>query len=325
MMTIQTLTSVRAKPRLRREEGETGHERKSGPLSHISVMVDEAVTLLDLKKGEVVVDATLGMGGHSFAMLKKAGVTVVSFDADPEAVAAGRERLKEFGSRSKIINANFADIKVMLAKEGVDTIDKALFDLGWNKEQLASGRGFSFLRDEPLSMSYGTKPASGFTAAEILNKWEEKVIADVLFGYGEERFARRIAKAVVERRAIKPFETTIELVETIRDAVPAPYRHGKIHFATKSFQALRIAVNDELGVIERGIAGAWEMLAPGGRIVIIAFHSIEDRLIKKTFLALAKKGGKILTKKPLVALRGEITHNASARSAKMRAIEKTSE
>lgn len=321
-MTIQTLTSVRAKPRLRREEGETGHERKSGPLSHVSVMVDEALELLDLKKGDVVVDATLGMAGHTEAMLKAAQVKVISFDADQEAIAAGQERLKQFGSRSTLVNANFADITNQLAQAGVEQIDKALFDLGWNKEQLGSGRGFSFLRDEPLLMSYGKKPASGFTAAEILNTWEEKVIADVLFGYGEERFARRIAKAVVARRAVKPFETTIELVETIRDAVPAVYRHARLHFATKSFQALRIAVNDELGVIEKGIAGAWACMRPGGRLVVISFHSIEDRLVKQTFVALAKKEGKLLTKKPLIASRAEITNNTSARSAKMRGIEK---
>jgi 16S rRNA (cytosine1402-N4)-methyltransferase len=265
------------------------------------------------------------MGGHSEAILTAEQVSLVALDADESAVEAGRERLKRHGSRVKIINANFRDLGHVLQKEGVTEINKALFDLGWNKEQLASGRGFSFLRDEPLNMSYGKKPASGFTAAEILNSWEEKVLADVLYGYGEERFARRIAKAVVERRELKPFETTIELVETIRDAVPAPYRHGRLHFATKSFQALRIAVNDELGAIEAGLKAAWEALVPGGRVVVITFHSIEDRLVKRAFVALAKKDGKIITKKPLVAARAEITYNSSARSAKMRAIEKITE
>jgi 16S rRNA (cytosine1402-N4)-methyltransferase len=286
-------------------------------------MVEEALRLLDPKKGETVVDATLGMGGHTEAILTRSEARVIAFDADKDAVAAGQERLKRFSKRLALLNANFRDIEEVLRREGVESVDKTLFDLGWNREQLASGRGFSFLRDEPLLMSYGKKPASGFTAAEILNTWEEKVIADVLYGYGEEAFSRRIAKAIVERRRIKPFETTIELVETIRDAVPAKYRHSRLHPATKSFQALRVAVNDELGVIKDGIAGAWRLLKPGGRIVVITFHSIEDRLVKQTFAVLAKNGGRLLVKKPLAAERSEIIRNPSARSAKMRAIEKT--
>jgi 16S rRNA (cytosine1402-N4)-methyltransferase len=171
-------------------------------------------------------------------------------------------------------------------------------------------------------MSYGEKPRSGFTASEILNNWDEKVLADVLYGYGEERYARRIAKAIVESRAIKAFETTLELVEVIRDAVPGAYRHGRLNPATKSFQALRVAVNDELGVIEEGLKAAWSILAPGGRIVVITFHSIEDRLVKKRFAEWAKHGARLVIKKPLTASRAEITSNTSARSAKMRAIEK---
>lgn len=324
MTSTQTLTSVRAKPRLRREEGEALHERKSGPVStqHITVLLKEAVASLSLTKGDIVVDATLGMAGHSEAILKEKEVTLYSFDADAEAAAAGREKLKKFGSRSVIINANFADLKEKLAAEGVTQVNKVLFDLGWNKEQLASGRGFSFLRDEPLTMSYGKAPRSSFTAAEILNTWDEKVIADVLFGYGEERYARRIARAVVERRAVKPFETTFEFVEVIKDAVPGRYRHGRLHPATKSFQALRVAVNDELSVIEKALEDAWSLLSPQGRIVVITFHSIEDRLVKKRFAHWAKGGGHLITKKPLTPTRAEITSNPSARSAKMRIIEK---
>ncbi len=332
-MTTQTLTSARAQPRLRREEGDTLHERKPGPVSlqkkgeekHVSVMVAEALSLLDLHKGDIVVDATFGVGGHSEAILKTSGVKLIALDADPEAVLAGQEKLKKFGARAAVVNANFSDLEIVLHRGGVEHINKALFDLGWNRGQLMSGRGFSFLRDEPLNMSYGKKPASGFTAAEILNTWEEKVIADVLFGYGEERYARPIAKAIVARRETKPFATTIELAETIKDAVPGSYRHGRIHPATKSFQALRIAVNDELGVVKQGLAAAWKALVPGGRIVVITFHSIEDRLVKRTFVALAKGGeGVLLTKKPLIASRAETSSNPSARSAKMRAIEKAS-
>ena len=327
-MNWQTLTSVRAQYRLRREEDGTGHERKSGPHAkfsfgaHQSVMVKEAISLLDLKKGEVVVDATAGVGGHSEAILKAARVQLLSIDADKKAVEASTKRLAHYKSRVKVIQGNFRDLDAILRRENIDLVDKFLFDLGWNREQLEAGKGFSFLLDEPLNMSYGEKPASGFTAAEILNSWKEKVIADVLYGYGEERFARPIAKAIVARREILPYTTTIELVETIRDAVPARTRHGKIHVATRTFQALRIAVNDELGSIEKGLKSAWAHLKPGGRIVVITFHSIEDRLVKKTFAAFAKKGGTLLVKKPLTASRAEITHNSSARSAKMRAIEK---
>jgi 16S rRNA (cytosine1402-N4)-methyltransferase len=317
-----TLTSVRAEQRLRREEDADVRERKPGPTKHQSVMVEEAIKLLDLHDGEVVVDGTFGMGGHSEAILAEAKVRLLALDADTDSIALAKERLGKKAERIEISNANFRDLAHVLKKGGVEKIDKCLLDLGWNRSQLAMGRGFSFLHDEPLNMSYGKKPASGFTAAEILNTWEEKVIADVLFGYGEETYARRIAKAIVERRKIKPFETTIELVEVIRDAVPPRYRHGRLHVATKSFQALRIAVNDELGSLEAGIQSAWEHLSEGGRIVVITFHSIEDRKVKRLFAAYAKNGGTLVVKKPLVPSRSEITNNPSARSAKMRALQK---
>lgn len=299
------LTPVRGPHRSSREES---GEARDQVLAHKSVMVAEAIEALGLKKGDTVVDATYGKGGHSAAIKVAAKVKLISIDADP-------------ASKADVVG-NFADIKTLLAGEGVTKISKALFDLGWNMTQLHSGRGFSFMRDEPLSMSYGSTPRSGFTAAEIVNSWSEKTIADVLFGYGEERYARRIAKAVVARRKTKPFETTLEFVELLKDAVPAGYRHGRLHPATKSFQALRIAVNDELGAIDKGLRGAWSMLASGGRIVVITFHSIEDRAIKKLFLEFKKDGGTLLYKKPLVPTRAEVTKNPAARSAKLRAIEK---
>jgi 16S rRNA (cytosine1402-N4)-methyltransferase len=172
-------------------------------------------------------------------------------------------------------------------------------------------------------MSYSASPRSGFTAAEILNTWKEETIADALFGYGEERYARRIARAVVERRDIEPYKTTIEFVETVKDAVPAAYRRGRLHPATRSFQALRIAVNDELGALREGLGAAWRRLSPGGRIVVITFHSIEDRAVKRQFAAWAKAGlGELVVKKPLIASAAEVKHNPAARSAKMRAIQK---
>jgi 16S rRNA (cytosine1402-N4)-methyltransferase len=171
-------------------------------------------------------------------------------------------------------------------------------------------------------MSYGPEPASGFFARDVLNRWSETAIADVLFGYGGERYARRIAKAVVERRKFAPFTTTFELVELVRDAVPAGYRHGKLHCATRTFQALRIAVNDELRVLESGLKAAWEHLSCNGRIAVITFHSIEDRIVKQRFAAYAKAGGRVLFKKPQTPSRAEIISNPAARSAKLRAIEK---
>lgn len=289
---------------------------------HVSVMPHEVLAALDVKSGEIVVDATYGQGGHSALLKKAAKIKLVALDADPVRSEASN------GTSPAVITANFADLKQVAADLGITKIDKALFDLGWNRGQLSAGRGFSFMTDEPLLMSYGLKPRSGFVAAEILNIFAETALADIFFGYGEERYARRIAKAVVERRESQPFATTLELVEVIKDAVPAAYRRGRLHPATRSFQALRMAVNDELGAIEQGLSAAWHLLAPGGRIAVITFHSIEDRLVKRMFAAWAKeKGeakhkGRLLYKKPLIPGNAEVKQNPAARSAKLRAIEK---
>lgn len=290
---------------------------------HTSVLLAEVVAALNPQNGEVLLDTTLGQGGHAKALLAKApGTKLIGLDADADAIALAQKNLAAFNARVAIVESNFADSDAVLKKLST-AVDKAVFDLGWNSGQL-SGKGMSFLVDEPLDMSYGKVPASGFTASEILNEWNEETLANMLYGYGEEHYARRIASAVVARRALQPIHTTIEFVEIIRDAVPAAYRRpgSKIHFATRSFQALRMAVNDELGVIERGLAGVWKHLSPGGRIAVITFHSIEDRLVKRLFVALAKEDGKIITKKPLVPSRAEIIRNPRARSAKLRVIEK---
>ena len=308
-----TFTSARDSLRSRREEGGAVHERAqeqkgaAGANPHVSVMPQEVLRALEVKDGEVVLDATHGAGGHSKLLKKEAKIKLVALDADPA---------------SGVVVANFGDLAQVAEGLGITKIDKAVFDLGWNRGQLAAGRGFSFMHDEPLSMSYGETPRSGFTAAEILNTFTEKALADIFFGYGEERYARRIAKAVVERRDTKTFETTLELVEVIKDSVPAAYRRGRLHPATRSFQALRIAVNDELKVIEQGIAAAWELLACDGRIAVITFHSIEDRVVKHAFAALAKKDGQLLYKKPLIPSAAEVRENPASRSAKLRAIQK---
>ena len=296
------------------------------PETHTSVMLEEVLRALDVQPGELVLDATAGQGGHSFALLKKQPKAhILALDADPEAVALARARLKGFGARAEVVEANFSDIAKMLKKQKIKTLHKAVFDLGWNRGQLQSGRGFSFLHDEPLTMSYGKKPLSGFTAHEIVNEWDEETLANVFFGYGEEKYARRIAGAIVARRKQQPIATTIELVEIIRDSVPAAYRRSRLHPATKTFQALRIAVNNELGALDQGVRAAWEALAPSGRIAVITFHSVEDRAVKKLFIELAKQGGKLVYKKPLAVSQKETSLNPSARSAKLRVIEKTQE
>src|SRR3989338_2877928 len=320
-MTTFASMPVRGSLRSRREEG--AEVREQAPVQkHVSVMTREVLAALEPKAGETVVDATYGQGGHSATLKKAAKIKLISIDADPDVETSSHN------GAGPVIVGNFADLTAILKKLDIEKVNKVLFDLGWNRGQLSSGRGFSFLNDEPLNMSYAAAPRSGFTAAEILNEWSETVLADVFFGYGEERYARRIAKAVVARRKVKPFETTIELAEAVRDAVPPAYRRGRIHPATKTFQALRIAVNDELGVLDQGLKAAWTALAEGGRIAVITFHSIEDRAVKRYFVSLAKappaggQGGKLIYKKPLAPTAAEVKANPASRSAKLRAIEK---
>ena len=304
-------TSARMSHHSRREEGGEAHEHKQvQKKEHTSVMTAEVIAALAPKVGDVVVDATYGRGGHSKALKAAAKIKLISIDADP---AAGKG----------VVEGNFGDLTNILAAQKVEAVDKVLFDLGWNMTQLSAGKGFSFMHDEPLNMSYGASPRSGFTAAEVLNEWSEETLADVFFGYGEERYARRIAKAVVARRKLQPFATTFELVEVVRDAVPAAYRRGRLNPATKTFQALRIAVNDELGALQSGLLAAWSALAPSGRIAVITFHSIEDRIVKRYFASLVKSGeGTLLYKKPLAPSAAETKSNSASRSAKLRAIEK---
>lgn len=305
-----------------REEGDGAYERNQ---EHVSVLPAEVIALLALSDNDVVLDATAGAGGHSEAIIQSARVRLIALDADPEAVKGVSHRLVPYGRRAhnaRVIEANFADCAQALKGAGVEHIDRALFDLGWRREQLAQGKGFSFLADEPLSMSYGPVPRSGFSAAQILNAWSETALADVFFGYGGERYARRIARAIREARERAPLTTTAELIAIVRGAVPAAYRRGRTHFATKVFQALRIAVNDELRALEQGLRGAWGMLAPGGRLAVISFHSTEDRAVKNLFKEFAAAGGAVLTKKPIIAGAVERAGNPSARSAKLRGVEK---
>lgn len=290
---------------------------------HTSVLMNEVLEQLSVRSGDVVLDATLGGAGHAEQLLSRPRVTVIGIDADEDAIARARKRLARFGERILLIRGNFRDLRKLLSAAGVDSLSHALFDLGLSSDQLEqSGRGFSFMRDEPLAMTFGEAPL-GFDARTLVNEWSEQSIANVLWGYGEERYAKRIARSIVEAREESPIERTSDLVELIKQSVPSLYRRGKTHPATKTFQALRIAVNDELVSIERGLSDAVSLLNKGGRIAVISFHSIEDRAVKQCLKGLALKGQiSIITKKPLTPSLEEKQHNPRARSAKLRVAEK---
>jgi 16S rRNA (cytosine1402-N4)-methyltransferase len=295
--------------------------------THRSVLLHEVIEHLAIRKDDVAVDATLGGAGHAAAIAAQLGSegTFIGFDLDAEAIERTHRRLTSVPCHIHLIEANFRSIERELTARGIPQITKALFDLGWSSYQLDSGRGFSFLADEPLAMTYAGSTA-GLTAERIVNTWGENSLADVIYGWGEERYSRRIARAIVERRQKKPFVTSRELAETIASSVPRAYAHGRIHPATRTFQALRIAVNDELGALEEGLRTAWHMLATGGRIAVVSFHSIEDRIVKHIFAEWQKEGSaERLTKKPITASEEEIQENPRARSAKLRVIQKISQ
>ncbi len=301
---------------------------------HRSVLLHEAIEQLAIEPNDTVVDATLGGAGHALAIAQKLDKrgTLIGMDADHDAITRAQVALAGVRPKVHLVEGNFRDLKAEVEKLGVAHITKALFDLGWSSYQLDSGRGFSLKADEPLLMTYssseggsasGGKAPGALTAGTIVNEWEEESLADIIFGWGEERYSRRIAKCIVERREKKPFTTARELAEAIYEAVPPRYRFGKIHPATRTFQALRIAVNDELGSLSQGLGGAWQALSHGGRIAVITFHSIEDRLVKQTFKQWEETGeGKRITKKPLTPGPEEIAGNPRARSAKLRVVEK---
>jgi 16S rRNA (cytosine1402-N4)-methyltransferase len=296
---------------------------KSREEGHQSVLLHEAVDSLEIKKGDVVVDTTLGGAGHSTEILKSLDSTgtLVGFDADADAIERAKTALQHAKATVRLVRGNFRNIAKELETIGITAVDKVLYDLGWSSYQLTAGRGFSFLVEEPLSMAYAQ--SQELNAGTIVNEWSEESIADILYGWGEERYSRKIAKAIVQARGAKRIETSRELGDLIKAAVPSAYRYGRIHPATKSFQALRIAVNDELGALADSLKQSWRLLRPGGRIAVISFHSIEDRIVKQQFVAWAESGeGKRITKKPIVGSSEEVAQNPRARSAKLRVIEK---
>ena len=294
---------------------------------HKPVLLKESIEGLDIQPGDIFVDATLGDGGHTEYVCKLFGreVKVIGLDADSQAVKRAEENLKNFECEKNIKVKNFSDIDQVLAELGIERANRILADLGLSSYQLLeSGRGFSFQRDEPLlmTMKRELEPEDG-TAEMIVNVWSEETLADIIYGYGEERYARRIAKKIVTIRKVKPIKTTFDLVEIIRQAVPKSYQRRRLHYATRTFQAIRIAVNDELKRLETFLDKAFKILTPGGRIAVIAFHSLEDRIAKRFFREKQKEGlARVLTKKPIVPSPEEIKNNPRARSAKLRVLQK---
>ena len=295
--------------------------------THESVLLHEAVDALEIDGTDVVVDATLGGAGHFALLLEKLeeGGTLVGIDADEDAITRAKDAAGETSVRLVLANDNFRNLGAILDANGLDTIDSALFDLGWSAFQLERGRGFSFRTDEPLLMTYGDPETADTTARDMVNTLEEETLADLIYTLGEEHFSRGIAKAIVAARKAAAIETTFDLVRAIEAGVPGWYTHRKLHPATKTFQALRIAVNDEFGALREGLEAALSRLAEGGRVAVITFHSIEDRIVKGALREAASEGrGVVVTKKPIVPSADELKKNPRARSAKLRVFERSS-
>jgi 16S rRNA (cytosine1402-N4)-methyltransferase len=283
--------------------------------------VDEVAWLLRPRRGGWVIDGTVGMGGHAEAILTASAedVRLLGIDADPDALARASARLAGFGDRVRLVHGNFRDAVGVARAHGVSEAASALLDLGVSSYQLEeSGRGFSFQRDEPLDMRLD--PTRGRTAADVLNHLDEPALAELIHEHGEERYARRIARAVVRRR---PLRTTAELVAAVRAAVPRGAWPKRTHVATRTFQALRMAVNDETGALRQTLQEIPGLLAVGGRLGVISFHSGEDRIVKQTFRALASATYAELEPSPLTPGADEVRANPRARSAKLRVLERT--
>ncbi|HIJ94466.1 MAG TPA: 16S rRNA (cytosine(1402)-N(4))-methyltransferase RsmH [Desulfuromonadales bacterium] len=309
-----------------------------GAFHHLSVLPEEVIRLLAPESGKTYLDGTLGGGGHSALILEKAPAAfLIGMDRDQEALAAAGKRLSRFGQQVSLIHSDFAGMAAELEQRGITGLDGFILDLGVSSHQLdTKERGFSFQQDAPLDMRMDI--SRGETAADLLSEVPEQELEKIISEYGEERWARRIAAFIVKERDLEPITTTFRLVDIIKGAVPKATWDERIHPATRTFQALRIAVNSELESLERGMRAALDLLKPGGRGVIISFHSLEDRIVKHIFreyaegctcprqLPLCVCGTlprvKLLTGRPVTATTDEINQNPRARSAKLRAVEK---
>ncbi len=287
-------------------------------IAHVPVMLEEVLKALRVKKSGIYVDGTIGLGGHAEGILRSAaGCTLVGIDQDGEALEIAKERLKNYDVH--LVRDKFSNMEVVVKALGYKEVHGILLDLGISSLQLkAEGRGFSFLRDEPLDMRMDRRPK--LTAAKIINEYSEKDLAYVLWQYGEERFSRKIAKAIVNAREKRTIKTCRELSQIIEKAVG---RKGRIHPATKTFQALRIEVNKELTELSMAMNAGIKILKAEGRFCVLSYHSLEDRIVKHSFKELAHKGlVAIITRKPLVPKKEERHSNPSSRSAKLRVAEK---
>ena len=297
---------------------------------HTSVLLQETIEGLDLQPGFVVVDATVGAGGHSLLMSEQIGPTglVIGFDADKNALQLASEKLATGPAKFIPIESNFRHLATKLEEIGIGSVDAVLFDLGVSSMQLDSGkRGFSFRFNEPLLMTLKTTPtADDLTALDLVATLEAKDLAIILKNYGEEQFADKISSAIVEARRTAPIDTTFRLIEVIESAVPNWYKKRRLHPATKTFQALRIATNDELGALTEGLESAWGMLKTGGRLAVISFHSLEAKIVKNFYKDKKTSGlGEIISKKVIRPSRTEIVENKRSRSASLRIIKKLSD
>ena len=305
---------------------------------HQSVLLMPAVEALAIRPDGIYLDGTLGGAGHSYEIASRLTTgRLIGLDRDEVALAAARERLKPFSDRVTLVHSNFQALSAVLDDLGIAKVDGMLFDLGVSSPQLDDKeRGFSYMADAPLDMRMDR--SEGLTAYDVINTYDQESLKRILYTYGEERYAPKIAAAIVKRRAEKPIETTLELAELIRAAMPPQALREKQHPAKRSFQAIRIAVNDELTAVERMLASAIDRLNPGGRLAVITFHSLEDRLVKSAMQEAAKgcicpkefpvcvcgrtPKVKILTRHPIVADEAELAENPRARSAKLRVAER---
>jgi 16S rRNA (cytosine1402-N4)-methyltransferase len=291
--------------------------------AHVPVLTAETLQHLRPERGGLFVDCTVGPGGHTRALLEAGATRVLGLDRDPQALAAARAALAPWADRVELVHADYRELDEVLDQHGIGLVDGALADLGVSSLQLdGPGRGFSFQRDEPLDMRMDA--TIGETAADLVARSTERDLADAIYAYGEERFSRRIARAIVEARRAQPIATTGGLAAIVRRALPRR-GHMRIDPATRTFQALRIWVNQELDGLDRFLEAAVRRLRVGARLVVISFHSLEDRIVKHTLRAFQQSrdaGVRVLTKKPVVPGDDEVRRNPRARSAKLRAAER---
>lgn len=305
---------------------------------HVSVLLEKSVDGLNIKENGIYADGTMGGGGHSCEILRRLDGKglLIGIDRDTEAIAASRNRLAEFDN-VRYVHDNYKNIKSILAREGIEALDGAVLDLGVSSYQLDNRqRGFSYMEDAPLDMRMNRDDS--LSAYDVINTYSEEKLAKIFFEYGEERFSRKIARSIVMRRADKPVETTLELVDIIKASVPERLRQKGSHPAKRVFQAVRIEVNGELRDLRGAIDDFFDMLAPGGRLSVITFHSLEDRIVKTAFASYAKgctcppdfpicvcgnkPRAKLITRKPILPDEMECDENKRAKSAKLRIAEK---